>query len=107
MRLTQTTMVGTMAYMAPEVLNRQNSDSKVDIWALGVILYEFLTCKHPFSLSIGAITNEPFAPLPRSVSPFMKRLVSKLLDKDPKTRPSAEILLNIEEIKSSALNVVK
>ncbi len=62
-------MVGTISYMAPEVLNRNNPDSKVDIWALGVILYEFLTFKHPFSvdgvLAIGAITtneksfNEP------------------------------------------------
>ena len=73
MKLTQTTIVGTIAYMAPEVLNKKNPDSKVDIWALGVMLYEFLTCKHPFSFAIGDITNkdEPFVPLPQSVSPFM------------------------------------
>jgi eukaryotic-like serine/threonine-protein kinase len=68
MKLSQTTIVGTIAYMAPEALNRSNPDSKVDIWALGVILYEFLTCNHPFSVdehvAIGAITNEAFTPLP-------------------------------------------
>ena len=101
MKVTQTTMsmVGTIAYMAPEVLNRNNPDSKVDIWALGVILYEFLTFKHPFwvddALSIGAITNEKPFNEPKAVSPFIKGLLSKLLDKNPKTRLSTTQLLNI------------
>jgi serine/threonine protein kinase len=90
--------------MAPEVLNRKNPDSKVDIWALGVILYEFLTCSHPFSvdnhLSIGAITNEDFTPLPSTVSSFMKGLLTKLLEKDPNKRPDTSALLSIEEIKA-------
>ncbi len=37
-------------------------------------------------------------PLPDTVSPFMKSLVDKLLDKNPETRPDALSLLSIEEI---------
>lgn len=113
MKVTQTTMsmVGTIAYMAPEVLNRDKPDSKVDIWALGVILYEFLTFKHPFwvedALSIGAITNDRPFNEPKAVSPFIKSLLEKLLDKNPKTRFSTSQLLNIEEIKTYAQNLIK
>ncbi len=34
--------VGTPLYMAPEILKRQNYDSKVDTWALGVLAYVML-----------------------------------------------------------------
>jgi serine/threonine protein kinase len=38
----------TPAYAAPEVLNEIESTSKVDMWGLGLILYQLLTSKHPF-----------------------------------------------------------
>jgi serine/threonine protein kinase len=38
----------TPAYMAPEIIVQSPSSSKVDMWALGVILYQFLTKKLPF-----------------------------------------------------------
>ena len=39
---------GTIAYKAPEVINMNKPTSKVDVWAIGIILYELLTSKHPF-----------------------------------------------------------
>jgi len=36
---TTLSLIGTLSYMAPEILNRKDPDFKVDIWALGVILY--------------------------------------------------------------------
>ena len=38
----------TPAYMAPEMILQSASSSKVDMWALGVILYQFFTNKLPF-----------------------------------------------------------
>jgi NIMA (never in mitosis gene a)-related kinase len=35
--------------MAPEILNKSPYNHKVDIWSLGVSIYEMLTGKHPFS----------------------------------------------------------
>ncbi len=34
---------GTLFYMAPEMVNREKHDEQVDIWLLGILLYEFLT----------------------------------------------------------------
>jgi predicted Ser/Thr protein kinase len=41
-------LLGTPAYMAPEQLNGQPVDARVDIFALGVLLYEYACGKHPF-----------------------------------------------------------
>jgi serine/threonine protein kinase len=44
----ETLTLGTPHYMAPELVKRQAYDSKVDIWALGVLTYMILVGKEPF-----------------------------------------------------------
>lgn len=39
---------GTLAYMAPEILTKQPYTRNVDIWSLGVTVFELVTGKHPF-----------------------------------------------------------
>ena len=41
-------MCGTNEYMAPEVLANQIQDYRVDIWAMGILLYEMIHKKAPF-----------------------------------------------------------
>ena len=39
---------GTLNYMAPEILLKRDYNHKVDIWALGISIFELLTGKAPF-----------------------------------------------------------
>jgi serine/threonine-protein kinase ULK2 len=43
-----TTYCGTPINMAPEVLNREQYNYKVDVWSVGTILFELLTGHSPF-----------------------------------------------------------
>lgn len=43
------TFVGTPIYMSPQVLNQKQYTSKTDVWSLGVMYYELLFGKLPFS----------------------------------------------------------
>jgi hypothetical protein len=42
-------LVGTPAYMAPEQLTRQESDARTDVFAYGVMMYEYACGEHPFA----------------------------------------------------------
>ena len=90
--------------MAPEMIVEKPSTTKVDMWASGVILYQLVANQLPFEASSNYETNklitesEP-APIPSTVSPFIKEMITKLLDKNSETRPDAKELLNKDEIK--------
>ena len=87
-----------MVGVAPEVLSGVPYDLKVDVWSLGVILYELLTLKHPFSNSSGspdsfnrlhdATVDFEDAALWQDTSQVAKDLVKKMLCKDPSQRLS-------------------
>ena len=42
------TKLGSPLFMAPELIDRKKYDERVDIWAIGVILYYMLCGKYPF-----------------------------------------------------------
>jgi len=65
------TVIGTPPYMSPEQLIGQKIDSRTDLWALGVVVYEALTGRLPFSGdTVGAVTLSVFhgEPAPPSVA---------------------------------------
>ena len=92
-RLTSTGMIfGTPTYMSPEQAQGEKVDHRSDIYALGVILYELLTGKVPFSADnfMGILTkhmfDDPLAPSEiapeANISPEVEALVLKALQKD-------------------------
>ncbi len=94
--LTRTSsMMGSPLYMAPEqVMSSKHVDPRVDIWALGVVLYEMTTGRPPFSGSaltevIGQImTREPALPsaVRADLPAAFDEVVMTCLRKDPQQR---------------------
>jgi serine/threonine protein kinase/tetratricopeptide (TPR) repeat protein/TolB-like protein len=106
LQLTRTgTSLGTLAYMSPEQLRGEEIGTETDIWALGIILFEMLTGKHPFHGEFEAalmysIANEPpltLATFRSDIPPALDTLIHRMLTKNRAERPStmgdvAEIL---------------
>ena len=96
----QNTRVGTPLYLSPELVKQKPYDYKIDVWAMGCILYQMCAGKAPFSgenlISLGynIVHNQP-PPLPAGYSVDLVDLVSRLLEKNPLNRPSAEEALGL------------
>ncbi|MGF6396195.1 trifunctional serine/threonine-protein kinase/ATP-binding protein/sensor histidine kinase [Pseudomonas plecoglossicida] len=90
------TIAGTLAYMAPEQTGRMNRsiDSRSDLYALGVSLYQMLTGSLPFNATDPMewvhchIAQKPLPPCERvaTVPPLLSQLVMKLLAKTAEDR---------------------
>jgi serine/threonine protein kinase len=79
--------VGTPDYMAPEQIQGHPGDARIDIYALGVIVYEMLAGRVPFGPD--ADRNEPPTPLRQlrpDVSPALERVVMRAMASDPHRR---------------------
>jgi len=91
------TIIGTFAFMAPELFQGGAPSPQSDLYALGLILYEFLTGNSPFETSNLAILISQHihkaATLPREVASSLpeglNELIIQMLDKKPKNRPSS------------------
>jgi 5'-AMP-activated protein kinase catalytic alpha subunit len=87
------TTCGTPAYVAPEVIYRKGYDgAKADIWSCGVVLFVLLAGYLPFHdanliLMYRKIRKAEYK-FPNWFSPEMCRLLSRMLDPNPKTRIS-------------------
>jgi serine/threonine-protein kinase len=106
--------IGTPAYMAPEqVAGDPNVDHRADIYSWGVVAWELLGGKHPFTGKtnaqgmLAAHLSETAAALTSirsEVPPALSVLVSRCLEKDPANRPQSanELLTALDQIGSTS-----
>jgi serine/threonine protein kinase len=91
------TVLGTVAYLSPEVLWGHEVDARTDIWSLGVMLFEMLSGVRPFVASspgatLTAILQQPVPDLAAfcpSAPPALVELTSRMLQKDREQRISS------------------
>ena len=82
-------ILGTAAYMSPEQARGKQVDRRADIWAFGVVLYEFLTGQRLFrgenvsETLVQVLTKEPNL---SQAPPQARRLLRRCLERDPKRR---------------------
>ncbi|MBI4699642.1 MAG: protein kinase [Deltaproteobacteria bacterium] len=85
---------GTVHYMAPELILRRQRDHRIDLYAVGVLLFELLTSRLPFDapdlLGVARLHLKQAAPDPRDYDPSVPgelgELVLRLLEKSPAHR---------------------
>ena len=106
------TFIGTPFYLSPEILEGKPYNEKSDVWALGCILYELCTFKHPYTGGNQAalfikIKNGKFEPIPKLYSKEMKGIINTMLDKNFFSIPTlARILGGMKVTSAIANNVV-
>ncbi|MBI4575328.1 MAG: sigma 54-interacting transcriptional regulator [Planctomycetes bacterium] len=99
---------GTPDYVAPELILGHGADARVDLYSLGVTLFELLAGRPPFSggnlaqlLSAHVGVPPEFPPeVARDLDPRIQRLVLRLLEKDPGLRhqDANQVILAVNQI---------
>lgn len=108
-RLTQQgTFMGTVSYLAPEIILGQEATASSDLYALGVMLYELSAGRPPFEGGdlTAVLSQHLYAPIvpPSSYNgdlpPAMDELIVRLLSKRPEDRPGSarDVRLALERI---------
>ncbi|MCC3300943.1 protein kinase domain-containing protein [Arthrobacter sp. zg-Y895] len=86
-------VMGTAQYLAPEQATGQQATGSSDIYALGVIGYELLAGRRPFSgesqiaIALAQVNDTP-PPLPETIPEPVRALIMSMLAKDPADRPA-------------------
>jgi len=102
--------IGTLPYMAPEVLFGLTADARTDVYGVGMILYEMATARRPFrddtahELMHTILHQEPPEPrvLNRKISAELERVILKALEKDPAVRQqsASELLADLGALRT-------
>ncbi len=106
------TMLGTPAYMAPEIVKGEPADKRADLYSLGAMLYEMVTGRTPHTGDTPYAVmlkqaNDPL-PLPREINPeiseSLESFLLKSLEKDPKRRfqSAEEMIIALQSLDKTA-----
>ncbi len=106
LKTTPGVVMGTFAYMSPQQARGVTVDERTDVWSLGVVLYEMVTGRKPFSgetstdVLISIVEREP-DPLSNAAPEPLQRIVMKALAKDPDERyqTAEEIATDLKSLK--------
>jgi serine/threonine-protein kinase len=87
-------VMGTHDYISPEQVKGKRGDGRSDIYSAGVMLYEMLTGRlpftgnNPFLIMNDRLTNSPVPPreIDPAISPAMQEVIYRALERDPKNR---------------------
>jgi len=99
---------GTPLYMAPELVQEHSYQEGIDVWSLGIILFELYYGKPPFFTDsiyklIQMVVHDPIT-WPGPISEEFKSFLSSALQKNPNSRASCEQLMNHPFISSVKLS---
>jgi serine/threonine-protein kinase len=89
------TVMGTVAYLAPELVVRGEADARTDVYAVGILLYESITGRQPFTgatpIQVAFQHVNTDVPAPSARVPWLPsevdELVAALTARDPSDRP--------------------
>ena len=104
----RSTFCGTVEYMAPEIVGSENYDYSVDIWSLGILLYELLFGHSPFKAKnmksvILNIKSHDFI-FDKPISHECKDLIRKILNSNPQKRLKLKDILEHPFVKKYSKN---
>ena len=107
-------LVGTPAYMSPEVLRGEPADVRSDVWAIGVLLYEMASGEYPFpGLTafevVAAMMAGPTPLLTGRIPPELGPVIQQCLAIDPAERFErlTDVCTSLESVAAAARTALR
>jgi serine/threonine protein kinase len=101
-------LIGTIAYLSPELVTRGQADARSDVYAAGILLFELLTGRQPFegeqAVQIAYQHANSTVPAPSTLAPSTPQAIDKLVAwstaKNPADRPAdaGELLVKVNQL---------